>query len=192
MGLNTWGIVVPSGASVSAVTSHTDTTWPGGVPPVVPGVTAWGPTDGTMFAVLKTDGPGSLTQLYQSFTIVGPRTLTFDYFWDSQDYFPFNDTATGTLLSGVGTGGALVATLFSESIATDPGNYYGTPWTSVSYQIAAAGTYTLLFEITNGLDSVLDSYVGIDNVNVIPAPGAILLGSIGVGLVSWLRRRRTL
>ena len=55
-----------------------------------------------------------------------------------------------------------------------------------------AGATRLFFGLNDGYEWTNNVGELSVTISTIPAPGAILLGSIGVGFVSWLRRRRTL
>jgi hypothetical protein len=69
------------------------------------------------------------------------------------------------------------------------------PWnqpmqTYTVYVPGDGNSYAISFQ--NGLDGDRQGAL-LDNVSLtIPAPGAVLLGSLGVGLVGWFRRRRAL
>jgi hypothetical protein len=72
-----------------------------------------------------------------------------------------------------------------------------TGWASSSFTIGTAGSYFLLFGVTNGNDELFDSGLAIDGVTVngqpisgtaAPEPASLLL--LGIGAVPLLLKRR--
>jgi len=66
---------------------------------------------------------------------------------------------------------------------------YNNPSSNMDFELSLQGA-GMSFE--DMLDTGTPRHDGFSGAMTIPAPGAILLGSIGAGLVGWLRRRRSL
>ena len=116
--------------------------------------------------------------------IPGPTTTTWQFatplYGFGGNWDPGVPTGPGTNIA-VYVGGTLVGEI--------PRTYNGEFWGFASTDPFASvflkhGSYLGAWCETYELDNMVYSYI--------PAPGAMLLGSIGVGLVGWLRRRRTL
>ena len=117
----------------------------------------------------------------------GERGDTVDYGWDGTIQI---DLALPASVVGIGiaNGRAGLETLsVYDSVGSLLESHAVTAGANV-YAVITRGTYDISRLVITG------DYFAIDDLqfNAIPAPGAFLLGSIGVGLIGWLRKRRTL
>jgi hypothetical protein len=144
-------------------------------------------------AVYNGIGPGTLTYLQDpSLEGTAAGILTLD-FANPVDQLEFGVALNSYNATTMGYG----VRLYDPSYQLI-GSYIGNTSPLVLWsegQFTYSGTPVIRAVI--GFNNWIANKFAVDNltfnpVNSIPAPGAILLGSIGLGFVNWLRRRRTL
>ena len=133
--------------------------------------------DGTYFAFLKTNGPGSYTSVFRTVNVSAGTTISGSaFFFDAETVSDtnacfFSDNAQVQIRDGTGIGGTVLATVFDAAAECGVTGSLGTvPWTPFSYTFPVAGTYTIEARITNTVDSLFDSHMGLDALVIVEAP----------------------
>lgn len=173
--------VAPAGASV--VVNFDDLTGDGSLPAGYAGLnweSNWQYYDMVQPPYYPASGSERLYNNYNSSPYVDFSPLGSVTFEGA--YFAGHNTASFTGYLG-GPGGTVVGT--SPTLTLSP-----TP-TFLAAGFAGPVDY-VVFHVVSGQFVMDDLTYSLDGVPAVPAPAAALLGTLGMGLVGWLRRRSTL
>lgn len=150
---------------------------------VVPQFEGYGPTDGASFALLRSSLANTYNVLSQAVNLKAGDRLAGSAFFKTTDYMPYNDDAYIRIVE-------LDAVLFSSRVSA-VGDYGGTPWTNFEFAIPTTGTYTIELAIRNAMDGSAPSYLGVDNLRMVPEPTSMATMSLAsVFLLGRLKRLR--
>ena len=133
-------------------------------------------------AVLRPDDESedSTSLIYQDniFLLPSETTLSFDITMYKSDTGGDTDefTASFGMHQYTLSSSDITGTFYEETVTFDL-----TGW--------ASGPYDLSFQLVNDSDDIFTA-VGVDNVTLIPAPGALILTAIGVSLTGLLRKSK--
>ena len=172
-----------NGSFESGLTGWTTSTTGNGSVTAVSSFENWLPTDGSLFALIKTQMSSTSPQLlYQTPTLAAGTVISFDYFFDQDSLCP--------AIATISLGGTTVITVDANTPPIEGKwvHYVSTP-------LPSTGAYTIQFGAQGtSILSLPSSYLGVDNVVAaapVPEPLTMLAVFSGIsGLGVYLRRRR--
>lgn len=109
---------------------------------------------------------------------------------DFNEHYPFKEGVSDFLIYDLGEFFNLGSV---NNYSTEEGIEYGAgQGEERTYSVTMSGFGSLHFDVYGLADDTWKINPASHDTTVVPAPGALLLGSMGIGIVGWLRRRRTM